>query len=438
MKKFIIAMLCVAVLFGFAACDNSSSTPSTPDMSNIAYVEGALRNASSYYFEGDTPSAADFIFTGYDVEGNVVVADMASSLFGKGTVNAKDDTVTFGGSDDSIVIEDVPVYTIDAIGVEAVKTQNYFVNSNIEKIKDDYKVTVYALEDKADGESTVLASKVLAATEYIIAYTADFTDGDGNNATKFVKAGDVTLSFSATSGASAIAYGDPDDKNNEAEISVKQDYITSFTVAQKENSAVVGALIKSDASTYVEVTYTMASGVVGDADVTGATSAASWVTAVSTSDKFDSAKSYQLKVTATVTGESKDSDPVTLALVKNDLVSFDVQYKDGSADITDGTVITLADLSIKEDSLKWLDDASAPAEVTEDWLKTYLQVTNTETGSAIGTDGYKVQNLGDGQKLPLAFSLSAESGYANAECETVLTTKVATSSGAGDGEDGGQ
>ena len=421
MKRFMIAALAVAVLFSFAACDNSSSTPSTPDMSNIAYVEGALRNASSYYFDGDTPDAADFIFTGYDVEGNVVVADMASSLFGKGSVNAKDDTVTFGGVDKdsgSIVIEDVPVYTIDAIGVETVKTQNYFVNSNIEKIKDDYKVTVYALEDANDPKSAVVASKVLAASEYTIAYTADFTDKDGNAATKFTKAGDVTLTFtSVVKSANNQPIGDSADKKNEAEISVKQDYITSFTVAQSEdedNYAVEGAIIK-DASTYVEVTYTMASGVTGDESKTSGTSTATFATAVETgTDKFDSTKTYKVKVTATVNGK-EESKEIQLTLVKNTLVSFEVSY---SGDIENGTKITLDDLTIS--NLTWADEASKPEAVTATWLKEYLQMS---VDGKVVTE-YTVENLGANQKLPITFSLTSESGYADAKCETALKTKA--------------
>ena len=50
MKKFIIAMLCVAVLFGFAACDNSSSNPAEDDSSTSVPVTEAtqMRSAAGY------------------------------------------------------------------------------------------------------------------------------------------------------------------------------------------------------------------------------------------------------------------------------------------------------------------------------------------------------------------------------------------------------
>ena len=80
MKKFMILMLSLAVLFSFAACSNEGRNPGTTNPDDIAYVEGAVRNAKDYLV-GETPDAADFIFTGYDVAGNVLVKDMASNLF---------------------------------------------------------------------------------------------------------------------------------------------------------------------------------------------------------------------------------------------------------------------------------------------------------------------------------------------------------------------
>lgn len=50
MKKFIIAMLCVAVLFGFAACDNSTSNPADTDTTTSTPVSEAtqLRSAAQF------------------------------------------------------------------------------------------------------------------------------------------------------------------------------------------------------------------------------------------------------------------------------------------------------------------------------------------------------------------------------------------------------
>ena len=415
MKKFIIAMLCVAILFGFAACDNSSSTPSTPDMSNIAYVEGSLRNASSFYFEKDTPSAADFIFTGYDVEGNVVAADMAAALFESGSVDASKDTVTFKYHGTDVKIVDVPVYTIDAIGVETVKTQDYFVNSNIEKIKDNFKVTVYALEDADDPESTVVASKVLAADKYTIAYTEGYVDKQGDEATKFTKAGDVVLTFTADGTTNVPAYGDPADDNDKVELAVMADYLVSFTVAQNEDvPAVIGDTI-GDADDYVEVTYTMASGLVGDAATTNATATPSWKTSFASNAKFDEKTSYVIEVTAEIEGEDEVQE-VTLKLSENTLVSFEVKYKDGSTKIENGTTIKLEDFTISK--LTWLGTTAPEDAPSEADLKNNLQM---KVNGSVATS-YEVKNYGNDQKLPITFSLTGD--YADAECETVLKVTV--------------
>ena len=50
MKKFIIAMLCVAVLFGFAACDNSTGNPADTDTTTSTPVSEAaqLRSAAQF------------------------------------------------------------------------------------------------------------------------------------------------------------------------------------------------------------------------------------------------------------------------------------------------------------------------------------------------------------------------------------------------------
>ena len=405
MKKFLVILLSLAVLFGFAACDNSTSNSGSGNIADVAYVEGAVRNAVTY-FDGEKADASDFIFTGYNIEGNVAVADMASTLFGEGTVDAAKDTVTFAYLGGSVVISDVPVYTLDAIGVELVGTQSYFVNSSIKDIKDDYKVTGYALEDADDGESAVVYSRELADDEYTIEYTADFVD---TTSAKFTKAGDVTLTFKSTYNDSAIAYGDPADKNNTAEISVKLDYVTGFSVAQKENSAVVGATIGS-AEDYVEVTYTMASGTT----TTTGTATSKFVEAIASDAKFESNKTYTVEVTVSVNG-TNETKSQALTLVENALVSFEVTY---STDIENGTTISLDDVSIS--SLTWRDDTTAPAEIDEDYLKTYLQMTNTDTGAVV--EEYEVNGFGEGAKLPLAFSLTGD--YASATCDTVLTTKA--------------
>ena len=59
MKKFLIALLAIAVIFGFAACDNSSSTPDTGDATetpiNIDYAKYAADKTVDLFYDA-TPS----------------------------------------------------------------------------------------------------------------------------------------------------------------------------------------------------------------------------------------------------------------------------------------------------------------------------------------------------------------------------------------------
>ena len=55
MKKFLIALLAIAVIFGFAACDNSSSTPDTGDATetpiNIDYAKYAAEETVGLFYD---------------------------------------------------------------------------------------------------------------------------------------------------------------------------------------------------------------------------------------------------------------------------------------------------------------------------------------------------------------------------------------------------
>ena len=202
MKRFMIAVLAVAVLFGFAACDNSNANPGTTDPSNIAYVEGSVRNAKDYLVN-DVPAAADFVFTGYDVEGNVVAADMASVLF-KGEafktpgteVNAVFTSEDYGTVEIPVTVYDVDEYTL-TVGANAKKTYYTIVKTGSDEVMDAGALNpVYADFAKVDTTGlSVTASYNEGKTREITNFTAeiaDWTTADPE-ATVTVKVGSDTV-----------------------------------------------------------------------------------------------------------------------------------------------------------------------------------------------------------------------------------------------------
>ena len=67
MKKFIIAMLCVAVLFGFAACDNSTGNPADTDTTTSTPVSEAtgdsyLDNMYTVAYDVNNPDTTDYFY----------------------------------------------------------------------------------------------------------------------------------------------------------------------------------------------------------------------------------------------------------------------------------------------------------------------------------------------------------------------------------------
>lgn len=167
MKRFMIAVLAVAVLFGFAACDNS--TPSNTDEitttdPSLVVSAKAVFNGDVDYLVGEAPKAADFTFTGYDVAGNAI-ATLDSSLFtlpaAAGTIVKGDNDVTFEWKKDtattiSVTVEDVPGYVIDDIKVtvkDGAQTTYYNATSSsaakYQKVnEDDFVVTAVYNEGK--------------------------------------------------------------------------------------------------------------------------------------------------------------------------------------------------------------------------------------------------------------------------------------------------
>ena len=199
MKKVMIAMLALAVVFGFAACDNSTSNSGTPSQLDVSYIEATAKSEIDYLV-GETPDPADFTFTGFDMTGNVVVENMASSLFAAQAPLAKnaDEAVFVYNGAVSVPAIKVPVnvyevekLTVDATAADVVKTYYTVVATDV-----DSSVNV-ALDKYAPYAKINKTGLVVTATyNGTETKTVDAKDYDATLGTITAKATDLS-SFAA-------------------------------------------------------------------------------------------------------------------------------------------------------------------------------------------------------------------------------------------------
>ncbi len=216
MKKILIAVLAAVTLFSFASCDNSNSNTGTGSQLDIAYIEGAVKNAKDYLV-GDTPDPADFTFTGYDASGNVVMEDMSSTLFTADELTSSTAEATFaynGLVPVSTISVPVNVYDIDkfevnADGADVVKTYYTVVATGDDSGTTDASYDAYRVIDKTGLVVTVTydgtKTRTLAADEYDAvlgtvsgAFTEDTTWGTAGAKVVQVSFGDESATYPVT------------------------------------------------------------------------------------------------------------------------------------------------------------------------------------------------------------------------------------------------
>ena len=183
MRKLMIAMLALAVVFGFAACDNSTANSGAASQLDVAYIEAVEKTATDYLV-GETADPADFTFTGYDAAGNVVIEDMASTLFAATKPFAKGDdeaVFTYSGTVKVPAIKvPVSVYEIEKLTVDATADnvkKSYYTISKVGTVAVDATSTAeggdyyaYTLVDKTGLVVTATyngtSEKVIDADDY--------------------------------------------------------------------------------------------------------------------------------------------------------------------------------------------------------------------------------------------------------------------------------
>ena len=457
MKRFMIAVLAVAVLFGFAACDNSGSgTPSTnPD--DLAIIKVVVKEGPSQYFAGEKVDEADYEVVGIQANGEETPLDAAYLTFVADTTNqadyADDGLATTGTDNESVEAKvigrieyDGPymatqgladtvsasVYEMNAIDVAVKAGQKaYYAGSDISKLKDDYTVTAYAVVDTTnDTAADAVYSRVLDSKEFALGADDDALEAP-------ITAKEYTLQFDCLTDTFVAADTTPIKGGKAtATLTVLNDYITGFEVAAVSEDSTDGTpkyvVTKGKAAAtpvdYIVVTYTKASS--GDKQLTATGSAlsgagftAAWGkidgaetgTQIAENTAFEEGKTYPVIVTANVGSEATSTEKsVSLAPKANVLKSFEVEPV--SADkITAGAIISNTDFTV---DAKWLDDSTdaVPSDATDALLVSKLLIDGKST--------YTIsKSFPAGASLGVEFTLS---GY-DAKCTNADTIKTKAS-----------
>lgn len=394
MKRFMIAVLAVAVLFGFAACDNSGSgTPSTnPD--DLAIIKVVVKDGPSQYFAGEKVDEADYEVVGIQANGEETPLDAAYLTFVADSTQTdyESDGLAITGKDNKSVEAKVigriayngpymatinlndtvsaSVYTLNAIGVERTgAVKQYYTSQNVKDIdRADYVVTAYALDD----EDNECYKRVLAEDEYTINADAE-TAFTVSNAYKLTFATKAPL---PTSGVNPISTG-----ANESTISVIADKLVSISVAPKTGDEAVEAIdgeAVGDAGDYVDVTYVMQSGekLVGD-EYTGTAATVTW-TDSATLTSFTAGQ--EAKITAKVSDSIKAE--TSIMPIKNYIAEFSLKVVDASSEkatvadstlkVKTGSTIQVSDFTVE---VTWAGQTKKPETPNADTINKALRMT---------------------------------------------------------------
>ena len=420
-KSILIGALAALMLFAFVACDGGTASAADRTIVAISVTDGPTE-----YFGGETIDLDDYTVMATQVNGDTVPVEAKYLSLDEDKVTAPADnsavepgviaTVTYNGPFMATygLQADITasVYKLDSLNVEAAETQaTYYNGSSTKNLKDDYVVTAYAIYD-----DEVVFERELEADEYSVSAADSFIVADA-----FAKAGKAVLTFSTSYNSSATAI---EDGSLTASVYVLNDYIESFEFVIGGDDATKEPIIDStttlNASDYVTVTYSMASGKTGNATETGATGVeVKWnaeVTAGTTT--LEEGSTYTISVTAPLGAKGTESTQTkTVTLIPNYIASFKVTAAT-STDVKGGYELTAEKVNI---SPVWKDTTvGAVSTVNDAVLKQNLRFVlsnGTEATSYTVPDNYPAST-----ELPISFKLA---NYPEATTTSVISTTAA-------------
>ena len=197
MKKFIIAMLCVAVLFGFAACDNSSNTPADEETTTGGVTTELANKAADTAITAinDTTNGFKGVVASSNMEDMVgkAIDAITTVTYTKETPNAEfglaptTQTIVLKGIDTTANPTDATTsYTVKFNTFEYTYTAESY-DANGEVITSVAKINGYlagsitaAVTKDATTKLVTVYTVTSTSAEYILAETApiSFTVGD--------------------------------------------------------------------------------------------------------------------------------------------------------------------------------------------------------------------------------------------------------------------
>ncbi len=247
MKKFMIAVLAIAVLFSFAACDNESNTDVSGGLARTIYSDSVVVRVA-----GEKITAADFEFKGLDTFGNPVSLNSSDVLLTENnnvvdeiiattteTTKAGTQTITVKTSWGATGTVDVTVLPVKEITVDAenAATTEYFkVIGTASEVAQTYKndliiktgveVTATYIDQNGDEQEKVVDNSLAS-------FSISDTDWAGGTDK------DVTVTYGGKSGTYKVDIIDNKVVSIDVEVAADYQPIASATTALDTDKFVV-------------------------------------------------------------------------------------------------------------------------------------------------------------------------------------------------------
>ncbi len=347
MKKIMILVLSLAVLFGFAACDNS-----TPDEPSVGQVTTIYATTIPQYLTGETVDLADFGLVGEDNQGNVVdipVEDIvvvnsaelvADSTAGRKVLDLTN--VTYKGMKITDLVYDAFELDAKSLKVSGPSTsEDYYVGSDDKDFdfkSDNYTVTV------TYNNGT---SKTLSYGEYTVDF-ATVVDSVGNN---------KALTFTTAVGGTAQT------DNSTVKINVVADPVVGIEAKLIDEDAVIysraAANDKAVTGDYTELVNVYKKLQSGYVETTPLTKSAALVfttpeglfvkNAAEDDDIYGSAGTYAVTVAYTEGQTTYPTVSVDIKITADEIKSIAAEVRSGSTTATGvaaGATINKADIKV--------------------------------------------------------------------------------------------
>ena len=251
MKKILIAVLAVAVLFGFAACNDGSSSTA-----GGAIAGATVTGGEKVYIPGEEVDLSDYTFTLTMADGTPKAANGSDFVFPNGlkTVFGSDTQSFVGyyqGIQDVYVVVKAKVATVEKITLEGtLANDTYYATTSTEAkytndLLDLTGLTVTATYDYKGTEGT---KPVALDNKYL---TAEISDSDWDAAGEV----DITVKFNGTVSATYKSVTLLDNLVKAIELKATEGYKVISGTTSTDYKLAYTTTPKTAKGVYVEATY---------------------------------------------------------------------------------------------------------------------------------------------------------------------------------------